>query len=332
MPRRGGSAPCSLGFVVVASPLLAWNLSEGHAPTFNVNSAHVMWEDAWDEGLDLRSTATASAWFAHHGPTDALARLARGLVAQRGVEWVYLFLGAVSLAAWAGRRARGRAEAADPRRVWRLHALATAALWLPAFAWYAPVVASRRLLFPCFAVLLPPTLEALGRVLAALAPRGGQARDRLLDRAAGWTALAAGLVAVAALAWVLIRPASKFRGVDSVAGAVARDLPTLLPQNDRVRIWMRPSRTIPPDWLIDDRVVICGLPSDATPALVRTADAILLNEGVLGHRPAALAPWGRWDESAGVVLDPSVAPSRVLARWPATGRASFVLVALPGGG
>jgi hypothetical protein len=51
------------------------------------------------------------------------------------------------------------------------------------FAWYAPIVSSRRLLFPIFPILLPPALEAireasarfpLGRALARVGARGAR--------------------------------------------------------------------------------------------------------------------------------------------------------------
>ncbi|HVG94930.1 MAG TPA: hypothetical protein VND21_10820, partial [Planctomycetota bacterium] len=167
-----------LGFVVLASPLLAWNVSQGRSPWFNVNSAHVMWEERWDVDLDRRSTATPRTWLAAHDPGDALARLADGLTRQRGVEWVYGFL-AVLLASSlltraAARRGAGAHEAlhaADPARVaWRRLALWTAVCWLPAMAWYAPIVSSRRLLFPIFPVLLAPALDAIGNALRTLAP------------------------------------------------------------------------------------------------------------------------------------------------------------------
>ena len=74
------------GFALAASPLIAWNVSQGHGPLYNVNSAHVMWEDGWDGDLDKRSVATAATWWASHTAADGVGRLARGLVGQRGVE------------------------------------------------------------------------------------------------------------------------------------------------------------------------------------------------------------------------------------------------------
>src|SRR4029453_6497118 len=105
------------GFAVVASPLLVWNVSQGRSPTFNVNSAHVMWEDAWDVELDQRSEATPSSWWGSHRARDAIEREVAGLGllgrerAQRGIEWVYGFVAVMALGAIA--RSRGPSTFAE---------------------------------------------------------------------------------------------------------------------------------------------------------------------------------------------------------------------------
>ncbi|HVG93253.1 MAG TPA: hypothetical protein VND21_02310, partial [Planctomycetota bacterium] len=67
------------------------------------------------------------------------------------------------------------------------------------------------------------------------------------------------------------------------------------------------SRTYPPDWLAEGAARYLALPAavpDAeVPAWIRASCAwILVNEGLLRHRPAALAPLARWDEDRGVDL------------------------------
>ena len=89
------------------------------------------------------------------------------------------------------------------------------------------------------------------------------------------------------------------------------------------RVLVRPSRTVPADWLWAGPAAAVALPAavpdDAVAAfLAREADAVLLNEGLLRHRPAAFARWARWDEAAGaLVLAPEVvAAARFVADGP----------------
>lgn len=312
-PRRGGRVLGLLaGFVVAAAPLLGWNLAQGRSPVFNVNSAHVMWEDRWDTNLDETSTATAGTFLARHGWEGALARLGSGFLAQRGVEWVYGAFGSLLLLAALRRRAppaERDAAGREARHRYVVLACATAATWLLAMAWYAPVVASRRLLFPVFP-LLATAVAAAGvdawPGLRALAPRGVAA----LARAAGWMRGAALPVAAALLAIAFVVPRGGERAgprptldpASLEAAALLRALPA------GSRVLLRPSRTHPPDWLFDDVVVPVGLPAavfdaDLSGWLARSVDAILLSEGLLRHRPS-LWPGVTLGASGGLRVEP----------------------------
>jgi len=291
--RRAGGV--LLGFVVVASPLLAWNVAHGRSPVFNVNSAHVMWEDAWDVELDARSTATAGSYLARHGVGGAAARLADGLRRQRGVEWVAGF-GAVVAAAALVRRRRdpGAGDAAtvapgrEARRRYVQLAAVTAAAWGLAMAWYAPVVASRRLLFPVFPILATGALVAAAD---AIRSRGGRAATTL-DRAGAAlhvvaAPVAAALVALGVAGAVPVPRAAPVPTLDAASLEAAAALRALPPGT---RVVLRPSRTHPPDWLFDDVVEPVGLPAavaDAdVPAWFAThADVVLVSDGFMRHRP-----------------------------------------------
>ena len=65
----------------------------------------------------------------------------------------------------------------------------------------------------------------------------------------------------------------------------------------------------PPDWLAEGGARYVALPAsvpdgDVAAWIRRSCAWILVNEGLLRHRPAALAPLARWDERGGVVLAP----------------------------
>ena len=323
--RRPGAV--LVGFVVVASPLLAWNVAHGRSPVFNVNSAHVMWEDAWDVELDARSTATPATYLARHGVGGALRRLGDGLVTQRGLEWVGGALAVVAAGTWLRRRrgsgrtvegtvgdtvegtvgetvegtvaraAEGTVEGPgrEARRAFVRLAVATAVVWGLAMAWYAPVVASRRLLFPVFPVLL--TAAATVAVEAVRARGGGAA----LRAAARVGAAAAGPVAAALIAAVVFgaapsapaRPRPTLDPASLEAAAALRALPS------GTRVVVRPSRTAPPDWLYDDVVEVVGLPAAVADAdvpawLAASADAVLLGDGLYRHRALLVPGVVRW--------------------------------------
>jgi hypothetical protein len=292
--RRAGVRDAALllsGFVVAASPLLVWNTTHYGGPLYNVNSTHVQWEDGWDFDLDRRSTATISTYFATHGVGDAAARLAGGFLRQRGVEWVYAFLAVWALDLWRRRRAARRSDAPAPapspaRDAWRGLALANAVAWLPPFAWYAPIVSERRLLFPVFALLIPPALDALARAIPGVVARLSRVPVRVATAAA--VAVAIGAAAGAAF---LVASAGDPYGVRPVDDASLRVVEVLSrPEFAGSRVLAKPSRTIPPDWLLEGRVSFVSLPAavpdaDVAAWIPRHADLVLENDGLAAFRP-----------------------------------------------
>lgn len=292
-----------LAFVVVASPLLGWNLARGHWPLANASSDHVMWEDAWDQDLDKTSTATAGTWFASHSVADAVTRLGHGLVHQKAVEWPLGFLALLAVAALARRRAPraprlGPPETEAPRRAWRTLALLTCLAWLPPMAWYEPVVQSRRFLFPVVAILLPAALDVLG----GLVPRDVRSRVRLpawAPRAALAVALAVSVAAVV----LVVRHASPWeeRHVGTASLALVEELRK--PRYRGTVVLAKPSRTLPPDWLLEGQVTFLALPAAVRDAEVERwvtgrAHYVLRNADLERQRPALFA------------LDPGRGPGR----------------------
>ncbi len=283
---RGRAAHAGLllaGFALAGSPLLAWNAARHGDPVHNVNSAHVQWEDAWDFDLDRRSTATPATYVAKHDLPDAVGRLARGFARQKGVEWVYGFLALTLACALLGRLGPA------PRRAWRGLAVATALAWLPAFAWYAPIVSSRRLLFPIFAVLIPPALDLLGGLLRPVGAGLARRFARLAPFAGPAASGAAGSMAVLAIV-LAARHGNPYdeRHVDEASLRAVAELSK--PAYAGARVLAKPSRTLPPDWLLEGRVTFVSLPAavpdEEVAAWAREhADYVLSNEGLRAHRP-----------------------------------------------
>ncbi|MFO0932861.1 MAG: hypothetical protein U1E39_09135 [Planctomycetota bacterium] len=288
--RARRAAAVFVGFVLVASPLLAWNVAHGRSPVFNVNSAHVMWEDAWDVELDARSTATPASYLDAHGVAGAVARLGRGLATQRGLEWVAGALAVVAVGAYLRRRRGGGAVDGgrpEARRAFVRLATVSAVVWGLAMAWYAPVVASRRLLFPIFPVLATAAAIVVGDVLRGSAGPAARAARRAAD-----------LVAVAAPALAAIVLGAVLFGAGGATPSAPR--PTLDPASLEAaaalralpagtRVVVRPSRTAPPDWLYDDVVEPVGLPAsvrgdDLAAWLPANADAVLVGDGFFRNR------------------------------------------------
>jgi hypothetical protein len=83
-----------LAFVLVASPLLAYNWQVFGSPIFNYNTAHVIWIDYTEEQMIMfeKGLPTMFSYLTTHSLADILHRFLRGLVRVRGVEWVWPFL------------------------------------------------------------------------------------------------------------------------------------------------------------------------------------------------------------------------------------------------
>jgi 4-amino-4-deoxy-L-arabinose transferase-like glycosyltransferase len=317
------------GFVVVASPLLVWNAATHGSPIHNANTAHVAWEDRWDEDLDDTSTATLSSWWAAHGLGDAISRLFGGLVRQRGIEWPAGFL-LLSLLAWSTGRIPHigvRPEFprfADSPSEWHRIAVWTCLVWWPAFAWYAPIVSSRRLLFPIVPLLIPPALAMVAAFAPALArgvrvPRGVVVGAALLFAAGG------GALAVRA---GLPDPA---RHIPRHAARLAASLP--LAKGETIRVLARPSRTIPPDWLFPAGYVLVGLPrsvadGDVAAWMSTHAELLLVSEGLSRNRPGAFLAFAHFDDALGLIPVASW-ETPMLVEKDARGRSVYMLFPVP---
>jgi 4-amino-4-deoxy-L-arabinose transferase-like glycosyltransferase len=340
-PRARTAGALLLGFALAGSPLLLWNVARHGSPFHNANTSHVFWEDAWDADLDRRSTATAADWFARHDAGDAARRLADGATRQKGVEWPYAFLALAAAGALLRRRPGSplRAPEDPARRDARRLAVVSCLVWVPPFAWYAPIVASRRFLFPLVPLVLPPAIDLVRRAAGPAGARAVAAARRFAVSAAAPVVAAAAIVAVALV--VRAGPPDPARHVPRGAVAAADALARLPRADDgRVpRVLAKPSRTAPPDWLVHGHATLVSLPSrlaageraPSGPAWAR-ADAVLLSSGLLAQRREALAAIARWDDERGIVLaDPLPAGLRVVWRDPSAPVAYVLLATSPDG-
>jgi 4-amino-4-deoxy-L-arabinose transferase-like glycosyltransferase len=328
-PRLSAALALLLGFAIAGAPLWAVNVRDHGSPFYNASSSHVMWEEHWDIDLDHTSTASLRGWFDTHGPGEALARLGHGLLHQKAVEWVYGFLG-LALLAWLLRRRRAAGLASRPPvRAFVSLTVLTCLAWLPPIAWYEPVVASRRFLFPLVALIVPAALALLVGLVPERWARGAHAW------AAGWGRRLAAAAALALLACGVAVAAStptpsEPRGFDTSTLALVRALQA--PGLHGARILARPSLTVPADWLLPGDVTLVGVPyavpDEALPDWARHhADYLLLNPGLLGHRPSAFAGFATWDPKRGVLVgDPPPWLERVPLDLPAPPQAALLRV------
>ncbi len=319
------------GVLLTGSVLVVHNVSHGLWPLANANSDHVMWEDRWDQDLDETSTATLTSYFATHDAKDALTRLGRGLGDQKAVEWVYLFLGLVLVTSFVRRGTAAGAEP-GPRRAWLEIALLSSFVWLPPMAWYAPIARSRRFLFPLVAVLLPPAVDRLGRLVPEGLGRAVRGRDGPRARRA---VVAVGTVALALAGLLVVRHGDPWREshVDPPALALVARLAG--PGTRGETILAKPSRTLPPDWLLPGDTRFLALPlaiDDASAwAWVRDRAAyVLLSPGLLAARPDLLSPIAT--ETSDGALAVGTLPSWLALAWrEPSGRYVLLRVEPPGG-
>jgi hypothetical protein len=301
----------ALGFTLGGAPLLVFNARHFGTPLYNANSAHVMWEDAWDVDLDQTSRASLGSYAAHHDLGDAAARLLHGLGRQKAVEWVYAFLGVVLLAALLRLR---RPDEPARQRAWRGIAVVSCFVWLPPMAWYEPIAASRRFLFPVLG-LLPAA--ALG--LCPWRPRLPSPLRRAVPWAAG--AALAGAVALAAA------HGNPWRELHVDEGTLALVRHLRAPGFRGARILARPSRDAPPGWLLEGQVTFVALPfavageREAVAYVRSEAGYVLLGEGLLRLRPTPFGALAAWDPTRGVVLRDDL-PAWLEPLWHEPGRPS----------
>jgi len=301
-PRLGGALLLLAGFLAGGAPLLLFNGAHFGSPFFNASSTHVMWEDAWDQDLDRTSTATAKGYLETHRPAEILRRLFHGLFHQKAVEWIYAYL-LLLLLAWRARRrkAADHGPGGGARRTWHGTVLFSCLLWLPPIAWYEPIVASRRFLFPILAPLVPAGIDLLARLLPERSLLALEVAGGICRRAAPWLAGAAALGALALV--VLHGNPYRERHFDGNTLALVRHLHA--PRYRNARILAEPSRTVPVEWLLPGGTGMAAIPyavpdSDAQEWIRTHADFLLLNRGLLALRPAPFRAYATWDDATGL--------------------------------
>jgi hypothetical protein len=141
-----------VAFVIIASPLLIYNWQTFGWPTFNYNTAHVIWLDYTEEQMIMfdQGPPTLSTYLATHSFRDMVWRFLKGLVIVRGVEWVapFLLIFLVLPKSWLAY------FAASPAKTLMIAVATTVVLtfYLP-FAWSAIVQRGIRYLLPIFPII-----------------------------------------------------------------------------------------------------------------------------------------------------------------------------------
>jgi hypothetical protein len=307
--RRRALVPVALwvaGFMAAASPLLIDTARRFGNPFYNVNSAHVMWEDAGSDQQWRWSTATPQSWWAHHGLEGTLARLGEGFLRMTHGPWLYAFLAAAALGALLQRR---RAPGPSVAAAWIGAAACLVLVWLPPFAWYEAIGHGRRYVFPLLAVAVPALIALLDGGIRRAVPRLHRSCSTVLDR----VGRVVGTVAAVAVASALLVAAEVRESADPPVGGIRRpfDAETLaaaerlraLPVGSRVLAG--PAAAVPSPWLVYPRVEYVYLPSglslEAAERWMRAhADFVLLTANLRDVRPEAFASWIRGDYATGI--------------------------------
>jgi hypothetical protein len=160
-------------FVLVASPLLIYNLLVFGSPTYNFATTHAMWLDKWRESWvgDPSTLPTISVYFATHTPQEVLTRLLAGLQELWSPFWqtiipfsagwlenivfsiwgwlIILAVGAVLILRYKTSLSRYWQQTG---KLFLFSALLTMLLYL-LFAWYTKIVIGTRFFLPILPIL-----------------------------------------------------------------------------------------------------------------------------------------------------------------------------------
>jgi hypothetical protein len=141
-----------LAFVLVASPLLAYNWQVYGSPIFNYNTAHVIWLDYTEEQMIMfeKGLPTMFSYLTTHSLADILHRFLKGLVRVRGVEWVWPFL---AIFVFIPKRWFTYFLVPPAKQPMVTVASSLVLIFYLAFSWSAVVQRGIRFLFPLFPVI-----------------------------------------------------------------------------------------------------------------------------------------------------------------------------------
>ena len=271
------------GYLLIASPLLAYNTARYSNPFYNFNTTHAMWLDDWEERYAANTELpTALDYLRTHSPGQILAREGRGMITvlpviaecllpgprgrllmllQQGRLWP--LLAGMVVALFLTRR-----ELAVYLRTHRHRALATSILvgmFYLFYAWLAPVSLVARYPLPLVPIIYLASskgLVGLANWTRAHAPlavcwskRGSLVLGSLL-----WIAIGGWAVIDGRRAYQPLDPYASDRAANCAAGAVVSWLNEQAGKHELKILW-GPSHTLP-KWMFLPQIEYQAIPSD----------------------------------------------------------------------
>jgi hypothetical protein len=296
-----------VAFGIVASPLLIYNWQVFGSPTFNHNTAHVIWLDYTEEQMIMfdKGPPTMFTYLATHSVGDIVRRFFRGLVRVRGVEWVApcLLIFLIVPKSWLAY------FSTFPAKQTMLTVATTIVLtFYLAFSWSAVVQRGIRYLLPIFPIIFLLLADFMVFYAVSLAHWLWQPamRQRLTVVAMPV------LLVVMAVVWgheVATRDLRAPLAIDFEDQATA-DLYRLLdtPDFDGARVLFGPSHSFIGTWLFRHRVAFPIIPPNLSaaefiPWLQREGiDYILANSEMIKRRMETVREYFAYSITEGVQL------------------------------
>jgi hypothetical protein len=296
-----------IAFVLVSSPLMAYNWQVFGSPFFNYNTAHVIWLDYTEEQMIMfdKSPPTMASYLATHSIGEMLRRFLRGLVLVRGVEWVWPFLCIFLLIP-----KRWLAYFRDFRSKWPIITVASTLVltfYLP-FSWSAVVQRGIRYLLPIFPIVFLLLAEVIVFYATGLArwlcPPA--MRERLAHLAMIGVLVTLGVVWLVQLGIRDFQAPLAIDFEDQATAEVYRLLDT--PAFDGKRVLFGPSHELTGTWLFRHKVALPivppGLPSAEFKAWLERhgIDYILANQEMIKRRRDSVREYLAYTEAEGVQM------------------------------
>jgi hypothetical protein len=318
-----------LAFGVVAAPLLVYNWHVFGSPTFNYNTAHVIWLDYTEEQMIMFDTRppTILSYIATHSLGDVLRRLCKGFVIVRGVEWVWPFLLIFVLTP---KRWLAYFQASPEKQpMITVATMLVLTFYLP-FSWSAVVQRGIRYLLPIFPImfLLLADVTVFYGVLVARRWWSPMMQERLTFLATR------GLLMVLGGVWLVQLASADFQAPlaidfeDQATAEIYRLLDT--PAFDGKRVLFGPSHELTGTWLFRHRVAFPIIPPGLSSAafvawLEQTGiDYILANEQMVKRRRHSVGEFLAYSPHEGVQVLRLEPEWEVVYRAPAPTK--FVLI------
>jgi hypothetical protein len=320
-----------LTFVLVASPLLAYNWQVFCSPIFNYNTAHVIWLDYTEEQMVMfdKGPPTIFSYLATHSAEDVFHRFLKGLVIVRGTEWVWPFL---LVFVFIPKRWLTYFQV-PPAKQPLVTVASTLVLtfYLP-FAWSAVVQRGIRYLLPIFPIIFLMLADVMVFYAAHLArqwwpsPTG----ERLASLAVRGLLAALSVLWLVQLGWRDFQAPLTIDFEDQATAEVYHLLDT--PAFDGKQVLFGPSHEFTGTWLFRHNVAFPIIPPGLSPVEFRAwleqmgIDYILANEEMIRRRQHSVDHYLAYSPDVGVQILRLEPTWEVIYRGPSPSR--FILIRL----